>query len=104
VTTTAADKPTRAELLRAARDARIDAAFSGRVFDIIREVHLPEGQVFETILGTKVRHGYVIKDRENGELFAVGWTLLKHIHDRYLGVNLPKGKRIHPGNPMRTLN
>lgn len=84
--------------------ARMDEIFKGRTFNIIREVHLPEGQVFRNVMGKTGRHGYIIQDRVNGEKFVVGWNMLVQIHERYLGVNLPTGPRIHPGNPMRRLN
>jgi len=80
----------RAAKLREAMDAKFDAAFKGKTFDIVREVHLPEGQIFVTSFGNRGRHGYVIRDRATGELQVVGATVLKLIHERYLGVNLPK--------------
>ncbi len=79
----------RAGRLREAMDTKLDSLFKGRTFDIVREVHLPEGQVFITALGNQARHGYVLRDRATGEELAVGATVLRLIHDRYLGVSLP---------------
>ncbi len=81
---------------REASAAKFDAVFTGRTFDIVREVHLDEGQVFVTRFGNRGRHGYVIRDRESGEEMVVGATMLKLIHDRYLGVSLPSKKRKKP--------
>lgn len=80
------------ELIRASKQRQLDEAFKGKVFDIVREVHLPKGQVFVTQFGQKGQHGYIIQDRATGERHVVGWTVLKHIHDRYLGVTLPSVK------------
>lgn len=79
----------RADRLRAAQTAKLDAAFRDRKFDIVREVHLPEGQVFLTQFGNRGRHGYVLRDRATGQELVVGATMLRLIHDRYLAVNLP---------------
>lgn len=73
--------------------AKYDAVFKGRTFDIEREVHLPEGQCYVTIFGQRGRHGWIIRDRDNGERFIVGWKILWLIHDRYLGVTLPEVRR-----------
>lgn len=86
-----ANVPSRRDKVRAAQLAKLDAAFRGRTFDIVREVHLPEGQVFQTQFGNKGRHGYVLRDRATGETLVVGATVLRQIHELYLGVNLPKG-------------
>lgn len=83
-------QPTRRDVLRATQLGKLDAVFRGRVFDIIREVHLPPGKVFVTQFGNRGRHGYILQDRNSGEQLVVGTTLLRLIHDRYLGVTLPK--------------
>ncbi len=85
----AADRSQQGVRLRATTLAKMDAEYQGRTFDIVRQVHLPKGQVFITKFGRRGRHGYVIRDRETGEQQVVGWPMLKRIHDLYLGVNLP---------------
>lgn len=75
---------------------KIDALFKGRTFDVVREVHLAEHQVFRTATGHTARHGYVLRDRANGQELAVGATTLKTIHDRYLSVTLPPELRPKP--------
>ncbi len=84
--------------LREAKQDRLDEFFRGRKFDIVREVHLDEDHVFKTRFGNLGRHGYVLKDRATGEELVVGRTLLRLIHDRYLGVNLPRVRKTvnHP--------
>ena len=79
----------RGENMRATRRVKMDAAFRGRRFEVVREVHLPRGQVFQTMFGNKGRHGYVIRDCESGQEMVVGAILLRLIHDRYAGVDLP---------------
>ncbi len=76
--------------LRAAQQDKFDAAFRGRKFDIVREVHLPEGQVFKTQFGNYGRRGFILRDRATGEEIVVGRRVLRIIHDRFLGVNLPR--------------
>lgn len=70
--------------------AKVDRIFTGRTFDVIKEIRLPEGQVYQTVLGHKGRHGWIIQDRETGEQFVAGWGLMKLIHDRFMGVTLPR--------------
>lgn len=83
--------------LKATHASKLDELFTGRTFDIVSEVHLPEDQVFHTVTGNRARHGYILKDRATGEQIAVGTYLLKIIHRKYLGVSLPpdRRKKIH---------
>lgn len=81
---------TRAEKLRRTQWAKLEKTFGGRKFDFVREVHLPRGQVFQNVFGNVGRHGYVIRDRETGEEMIVGGYILRHIHEKFLAVNLPK--------------
>jgi hypothetical protein len=67
----------------------MDAAYLGKKFDIVGQVHLPQGSYFVNRFGRRARHGYVIQDRATGEKQVVGWQLLKKIHDLYLAVDLP---------------
>jgi hypothetical protein len=84
------------DLLRASQRRKLDAMFAGRMFDVVRPVHLPPGQVFVTFLGHRGRHGWVIKARDDGQQLVVGATLLRLIHDRYLAVTLPAKRRHRP--------
>lgn len=72
---------------------RMDELFRGKTFDIEKTVTLPAGQVFYTALGRPCRAGYIIRCRETGERYAVGFKTLKAIHDLYLGVSLPRRLR-----------
>lgn len=83
----------RGEALKATQQAKLDAAFAGKTFEIIEEVHLPHGQVFQTQFGTKGRHGYILRDTETGERIVVGSRLLRRIAERYQAVTLPTGRR-----------
>jgi len=87
------DRSKQGERLRATLLARLDQEYQGRTFDVVREVHLPRGQVYVTKFGSQGRHGWVIRDRESGEEQVVGWVLLKRIHDMYLGLTLPSRRR-----------
>ncbi len=90
-----ADRTHQGERFRATVLARMDKHFRGKTFDIVREIHLGEDQVFRTIFGRPCRHGYVIRDRATGEEYAVGFKTLKAIHELYLNVNLPSNLRAH---------
>lgn len=90
----------RGENVRATRKKRLDQLFHGRKFVIEREVHLPMGQVFETVLGNRGRHGYIIRDEDNGERFVFGLAILRVIHDQYHGIELPP--RRPRGRPPRS--
>lgn len=79
----------RAELLRATRERKLEAIFAGRTFEIVEEVHLPVGKVFKNALGLTGRHGWIIRDTATGQEHVVGGTLLRQIHDRFQGVELP---------------
>ncbi len=79
----------RGENVRATRKRKLDETFHGKRFRIVREVHLPFGQVYQTIFGNKGRHGYVIENVATGEQLVVGLALLRLIHDHYEGVDLP---------------
>ena len=52
----------RSASMKQSRQDKLDRIFKGRRWRLEREVHLPEGQVFQTPLGTKGRHGYLIFD------------------------------------------
>ena len=76
--------------MRATRKVRLDTLFHGRTFVIVREVHLPAGQVYQTVLGNFGRHGFVIADTVTGEQLVVGLNILQLIHNHYHGVELPR--------------
>lgn len=88
-----ADRTKQGSIYRNTMLKRMDTLFRGRRFDIEKVISLPEGQVFVTALGRTARHGYILRDRASGERIAVGYRMLQHIHDLYLGVDLPARKR-----------
>ncbi len=88
-----ADRTRQASRYRTTMHQRMDELFRGRRFDIEKVISLPEGQEFVTALGRRARHGYILRDRATGERIAVGYQMLRHIHDLYLGVDLPARKR-----------
>lgn len=84
-----ADRSMQGARARMNRLSRMDAEFYGRKFDIEKTIVLPPGQVFYAFNGRPCRKGYVIRDRETGKRLAVGFLMLKQIHDRYQAVSLP---------------
>lgn len=86
----------RGEALKVTQQRKLDDAFTGRTFEIVKEIHLPYGQVFVTAFGNKARHGFILRDTETGERIVVGRRLLRHIADRYQGLTLPAGRRRQP--------
>jgi hypothetical protein len=88
-----ADRTRQGSMYRNTMLARMDKLFRGRRFDIEKVISLPEGQVFVTALGRPARHGYILRDRATGERIAVGFKMLQHIHELYLGVDMPSRKR-----------
>ncbi len=93
-----ADRTKQAQRLKDTLLKRMDEEYQGKTFDIVREVHLPRGQVFVSKLGARGRHGFVIRDRESGEEQVVGWYVLERINRMYLGVTLPPvaRRRVQP--------
>lgn len=70
--------------MRQSRKDKLDRIFKDRRWGLEREVHLPEGQVFQTPLGTKGRHGFLIFDRDAPDTkYVVGARLLRLIHEEY---------------------
>lgn len=86
----------RGEALKATQQSKLDTAFAGKTFEIVQEVHLPHGQVFQTQFGNKGRHGYILRDTATGDRIVVGTRLLRHIANRYQGVELPPKRRRPP--------
>lgn len=87
---------TRGEALKATQQRKLDTAFAGRTFEIVEEVHLPHGQVFQTRFGNKGRHGFILRDTDTGERVVVGARMLRLIAERYQAVALPTGRRRPP--------
>lgn len=79
----------RSEALRVAHQRKMDAAFAGKTFTIVRELTMPEGQVFQATFGRNGRHGYILRDDATGQLHVVGDTIAGQIADNYKGVTLP---------------
>jgi len=91
----------RGESLRANKRRKCDAAFQGKRFEIVREIHLEPDEngnprVFYNPFGQPCRHGYVLRNLETGEKIAVGGDLLKVIAQDYHGVELLRRRRGRP--------
>ncbi len=71
----------------------MDRIFSGKKWDIEREIHLPKNQRYITVMGRRARHGWILRERTTGERVALGYQTLVYVHERYLGVTLPPGIR-----------
>lgn len=97
------DAPTtgRSAALAASRQAKLDGLFQGKLYTILKEVHLPEGKVFQTPLGNKGANGYALQliDAEGDPIteskdgqpvrFMVGATLLRLVAETYGSVTVP---------------
>lgn len=70
-----------------------DLAYTGQFFEVVREVHLPPGQVFKNRMGRIGRHGWIIRNIATGEMEIVGEKLIRLIHDRYSAIELPFEQR-----------
>jgi hypothetical protein len=79
----------RADRLRIIREAKLAEVFAGRRLVFVREVHLPHGQLFQSALGRKARHGFILRDLDSGQRFAVGLIVLLQIIERYPVADLP---------------
>ena len=89
------DSPTtkRSDALAETRKQKLDEMFSGKKFEILKEIHLPEGELFQTPLGNKGRHGFAIREQGNpSNQFIVGKTVLKQASEQYGAVDLPEKK------------
>jgi hypothetical protein len=75
---------------------RYTDAFAGRSFTVASEFHLPEGKVAHTMFGHAVRHGYIIRDTENGDRFVVGAAVLKLLAGHFKAVTVPARVRLIP--------
>jgi hypothetical protein len=87
------DRSKQGQAFRNTQLKRMDQTFRGKTFDIEKTIILPQGQVFITMFGRPARSGYVLKCRETGERYAIGYKMLKQIHDLYLCVSLPSRLR-----------
>jgi regulator of protease activity HflC (stomatin/prohibitin superfamily) len=102
VTTTESPPTTgRSAALAASRQAKLDALFKDKFYTILKEVHLPEGKVFQTPLGNKGSNGYALQliDADGNPItesyddqptkFMVGATLLRLVAATYGSVQVP---------------
>lgn len=80
----------RSEALRVTMQRKLDAVFAGKTFTIVKELHMPHGQVFQATFGRNGRDGYIIRDTATGEKHVVGTTVLEQIAEMYKGVELPE--------------
>jgi hypothetical protein len=76
----------RAENLSVSRKVKMDDLYKGKKFTIEKRVDLEGNNVFQTKLGNKGRHGFVIVDNATGEKECVGATMLKVLYEQYKGV------------------
>lgn len=81
----------RSDRWHATRHARELALFSGRQFEVVREVKGDEP--FKTPLGYSAKNGYEVRDTKSGETFKVGKTTLKVMAEKYNAVTLPPPKK-----------
>lgn len=86
----AAGTAKRSQTLSESRQAKMDALFKDKKFEIVKEVNLPQGQHFVTPLGNKGRNGFVVKEVGTDNQFAVGATTLKLMAETYGAVTLPE--------------
>jgi hypothetical protein len=78
---------------RPGRHKRLVDLFAGRKFVILREVHLPEDELFRTPLGHTGRNGWLVQEIGNPEnSFIVGLSLLKLMHNKFDAIDLPAPK------------
>lgn len=97
VTTANSDRRT---ALVAARAAKFASVFEGKRFEIVKEVNLPEGQVFQTPFGNKGRNGYVLVEVGNeSNRITVGATAVKKAADLYGSVTPPVKEKKRRGRP-----
>ncbi len=80
----------RKERVRAARAAKVEAAFSGKTFTYVEPVSLAEGERYIDVTGNKGRHGTRIRNDETGEEMVVGPASLKKLAEDYQGIVLPE--------------
>lgn len=90
----------RGSKLAANRKAVLDKLFTDRKYVVKGEVHLgPDEngaqQVFQTPLGNKGRHGYVLEEVGTGERVVFGKTMILRIAEEYGAFELPEALRPH---------
>jgi hypothetical protein len=84
------EKRTRAEALLATHRQKMDELFSGKKYEIVKEVHLNEGQHFQTPFGNKGRHGFALREvSDHKNHFTVGASVLRKAAEEYGAVELP---------------
>lgn len=77
------------------RRAKLDAAFKGKKFVILREIHLEDDERFETPFGQLARHGYALQEVGNEEnKMLVGIGVLRRAAYDYQAVELPPQRRV----------
>lgn len=81
----------RSDKWHATRHARELALFSGKRFEVVREVKGDEP--FKTPLGYSAKNGYEVRDVVSGDTFKVGKTTLKVMAEKYNAVTLPPPKK-----------
>lgn len=94
-TTPSPERRRRARKMQKTRRQKLDAAFAGKKFIILREIHLAEDERFETPFGQKARHGYALQEVGNEDnKFLVGIGVLRRAALDYQAVELPTPQRV----------
>lgn len=76
---------------------KMDEIFLERKYVIIKEFFLSEGEVFESPLKSKARHGFILQEISNPlNRIAVGKNVLKRAAMEYDAVEIPKKNRGRP--------
>lgn len=99
----------RSEKWHATRRARELAEFSGRRYEVVREV---KNEEFTTPLGYKGKNGYELREVGTDNVIRVGKATLKRMAEEYGAVDMPAPKKrgrpkkvqdeaIHPASPYQ---
>jgi hypothetical protein len=70
----------------------MNTLFNRRKYRIIRDVHLADGETFETPFGTHEQHGYLLEEQDSDPLnrFCVNAATLHRAADEYKAVDIPR--------------
>lgn len=80
----------RRERVRAARAAKVAAAFEGKHFTYVEAVSLAADERYIDVTGNKGRHGHKIRNDETGEELTVGPASLTKLAEDFNGIVLPE--------------
>lgn len=100
-----AEKTPKGQVLADAHAAKMREVFQGKVYKILREVHLKENERFQTPFGNKGRHGFLLEPVDdqgnpNGNRIVVGRAVLERAASEFKAVELPvRAKRVPKPKP-----